>query len=197
MLDGAQREAEANPGRRQQQQQINVRARRIREHMAEIGQLAAARRQLEDADVQVRQITLRQEEAGRQKRELEERLQAIGARLAQLQDAETVKAEAERDEKSAAELYIRLTRPEDGLYARAQQTGSLRAEAGRKMKLADAACQKQKAAENAYTQIHDAYIAGYAGRLAQELGQELEQKGEACCPVCRTRFVNGCAHRFA
>lgn len=51
--------------------------------------------------------------------------------------------------------------------------------------------------EEAYHNIYQAFIKGQAGLLAKDLEQELQEKKEAACPVCRTVFRSPVPHSFA
>lgn len=48
-----------------------------------------------------------------------------------------------------------------------------------------------------YNDKYQRFFAGQSGLLADQLRKDLEEKGEADCPVCRTRFIRGQQVHFA
>lgn len=48
-----------------------------------------------------------------------------------------------------------------------------------------------------YDDLYERFISGQSGIMAETLQKELDEKGEAVCPVCRTHFVKGDHHAFA
>lgn len=74
-----------------------------------------------------------------------------------------------------------------------QQEKELRKEQAALQKLA----QKAGELEEAYHTKYQAFISGQAGILAKNLERELEEKGEAVCPVCKTPFHKQISHCFA
>ena len=51
--------------------------------------------------------------------------------------------------------------------------------------------------ETHYHKLYQAFLNGQAGILAKNLEQELEEQGEAVCPVCHTAFCGSHFHDFA
>ena len=49
----------------------------------------------------------------------------------------------------------------------------------------------------AYNAKYQLFFAGQSGILAEQLRRDLEENGEADCPVCRTRFIRGQEDHFA
>ncbi|MDO4804977.1 MAG: SMC family ATPase [Lachnospiraceae bacterium] len=58
-------------------------------------------------------------------------------------------------------------------------------------------CKDVLNAKGKYDRLYERFLAGQSGLLAEDLRKELEEKGEAVCPVCRTHFVKGDVHEFA
>ena len=52
-------------------------------------------------------------------------------------------------------------------------------------------------AENDYHEKYQNFISGQAGLIARGMEQELADRGETLCPVCKTHFVRGQEHCFA
>ena len=71
-----------------------------------------------------------------------------------------------------------------------RQEKELRKERAKLQKLA----QKAGELEQAYHTKYQAFIRGQAGILAKNLERELEEKGEAVCPVCKTPFHKQLSH---
>ena len=142
-------------------------------------------------------------EAGERKRTAEERLRRIGDELAKLKEEikglDGVEAEKERlkgEHDRARERLDRLILP-DGIFAQAdrvyEEEKCLKNEQAKLQRISDRASEL----ETHYHSVYQAFLAGQAGSLARSLEQELEEKGEALCPVCRTAFHGAPAHRFA
>ena len=51
--------------------------------------------------------------------------------------------------------------------------------------------------KRAYDEKYGIFMNGQAALLADRLGKEIEESGEADCPVCGTHFVKGQVHNFA
>jgi len=147
--------------------------RRVEEKGAkeELGKLSDSRAKAE---------TKQQQAAGQCRLLEEEILQKSGA------DVRTVRLEGECNEarrrldKLMAKDGIRdqadqIRKKEQELVAEQKKLGRLAGEAGRK--------------EVLYHELYQTFIEGQAGLMARELEEELEERGEAFCPVCRTRFA--------
>ena len=48
-----------------------------------------------------------------------------------------------------------------------------------------------------YDEKYALFLEGQSGLLADQLRKELEEKGEALCPVCRTHFIKGTEYHFS
>lgn len=196
-LEAARAEADKNAERQTRERELTAQAGRIREHAAEIGQLADARKAHDDACRGMTETESKKKEAEARKAAAENRLKELGERLTPLADAEADEAAARAASDAARQLYEKLTRAGTGIRDRAAALIRDEAKLAQLTKEAAEASEKQRAADIRYGEVHSAYIAGYAGKLAADLENEIAANGSACCPVCSTPFTAGCDHRFA
>ena len=168
--------------------QLEVRLSNIEETLPEYAELEKKRAEEKRAkeelgklsDSRAKAETKRQQAAGQCRLLEEEILQKSGA------DVRTVRLEGECNEarrrldKLMTKDGIRdqadqIRKKEQELVAEQKKLGRLAGEAGRK--------------EVLYHELYQTFIEGQAGLMARELEEELEERGEAFCPVCRTRFA--------
>lgn len=127
---------------------------------------------------------------------LKQRLADASKELESLMDASERKAQLQSDLDKYTSTQQELT-GEHGLVKRVERVGKLLTDLVSKK---DACLKAQTAYANALSLYNDKYqrfFAGQSGLLAAQLRKDLDEKGEADCPVCRTRFIRGQDVHFA
>lgn len=143
------------------------------------------------------------EKAGRQKQTAEENKNRIAEEIADLKDRikelEGVDVEKERltgESKRAEEDLEKLISPE-GIIAQVNHILEKEKTLKREQKALREIIGRAGELDACYHTIYQAFLEGQAGILAKSLEQELKEKEEAVCPVCRTVFHGAHAGHFA
>lgn len=175
---------------------LNLEIRTLEESLPQYEELDAINKEKQKKEGELQ--ANRRETADTEKRKEQEKaaLEKTDAELAALAgiDAQAVALE---NEYVQAEKNTALLAGETGICFRMenvfQDEKTLHAQADTLQKQTAAAAE----AELHYHNLYQAFISGQAGLIAEELRQELAEKGTACCPVCRSVFCAGQEHAFA
>ncbi len=139
---------------------------------------------------------LQKQQAEEKKTRITEELAALQDRIKEWEGADVEKERLAGELKRAEENLDRLVSPE-GILAKAdairEAEGKLEKERKKLREILGLAGEL----DARYHRLYQAFLEGQAGILARELEQELEEKGEAVCPVCRTVFCGAQTARFA
>jgi len=110
-------------------------------------------------------------------------------------------AKAERENKNNAferinEKY-KLFEGKDSIVSRLDDICKSEKDVDKLKQKRDKAFETSKSSSEYFSDISRKYYEGYAGKLGVKLENELNEKGCAECPVCRSRFCSGDEHNFA
>ena len=159
-----------------------------------------ALQELENKRGELRGLSSRAEraETDRQARERdcaqkEELLSALRARLEELEGAEALALQRSGEYKQAREREEALAALEEEIRQIRGDQAALDREGETLNRLTAAAL----AAEEEYHRLYRRFLAGQAGLMARDLSREIEERGEACCPVCGSRVDGDSRKRFA
>ena len=168
-----------------------------------IGEQLPRYRELVQLDGERAQAAAAAAEARTQRGEREETREDLDRQLRQLRERQERLAGAEAAAQAAqqrcetARAALEAFTGEKGLLAKREE---LRRRESRleeeKDSLARLSAEAQRAAERA-AERYRLFVAGQAGLLAETLRNELEEHGEAACPVCRTRLCREHRARLA
>lgn len=173
-------------------------------------------RQLSNIEETIPKYTILEEERKKQRKEqkaLDKAVRCRGEAEEKQQEAVRQCAILEKEIGQSGEIAVRAVRLESDLREARQRLDRLTAEGGIQRQVQEIRALEQELAEERqkfeklareagrreqdYHERYQAFIGGQAGLMARELEQELTEKGEACCPVCRTRFAGGGHPPFA
>lgn len=173
-------------------------------------------RQLSNIEETIPKYTILEEQRKKQRKEqkaLEKAVRCRGEAEEKQQEAVRQCAILEKKIGQSGEIAVRAVRLEGELREARQRLDRLTAEGGIQRQVQEIWTLEQELAEEQrkfekltreagrreqdYHERYQAFIGGQAGLMARELEQELTAKGEACCPVCRTRFAGGGHPPFA
>ena len=144
----------------------------------------------------VKEAAERRKFAEEKKNRLAQELRALKEGIKELEGADVRKERLAGSLDRARENLDKLI-SEQGLLA---QTAAIRKKEECLQKereiLRETTCQAGQL-EAAYHKLYQAFLSGQAGILAKNLEQELQEQGEAQCPVCKTAFQAGQVHSFA
>ena len=127
------------------------------------------------------------------KTDLSDEIRTLETELESLKDADKDEARCKAEKENAEKAYGSLTEVKDDVseVSRLEKDYSEKAEALKG--LTSTALE----ASNKYHDLYNAFIAGQAGLLADELRNSIERDGEAECPVCHTKHCKGHTTAFA
>lgn len=123
----------------------------------------------------------------------EERLSALRARLEALESADALALQRKSE-------YERAREREDALAALRREADQIRGETSeleRERKSLERLTAAALAMEGEYHRLYRRFLAGQAGLMAEDLRREIEEKGEAACPVCGSRVDAASREHFA
>ena len=175
--------AKENPQRTKQAQDFRDQATAIETTLADYDALTAAKSALQEAEKKLSAAEKKSFNAKQEEAVLEEKLAGIDAELLTLADADASAVRAQNNADAAAQLVTDLS----GLTKKSKAITD--ADSRLKALLADWTKKKDAAdkAEAEYRRLNDIFLSSQAAQLAKKLRVDIEQSGEAVCPVCGRR----------
>ena len=188
---------EGEPQRQSELASLRAELQRIEEALPKLDELAQTRQQLKEQQRLADTAAHARDAALQRRQNCEMRLKETEEELAALTGIEETAAAAAREQETAEEQLHRLTEPKKGLIDTAAALRDREARVKALLIASQDAAQEASAAAALYDEVHRRYLSGYAGILGLALAEELEQNGEAACPVCGSRYLRGEKHSFA
>lgn len=144
---------------------------------------------LSDSETAEEKLAQKEEENTR----ISSEIKTLESELESLKDADgnEVRCKTEKEKKKKA--YDALT----GIIVDISEVSKLEGEYADNAEALKKLTSKAMDASNKYHKLYNAFIAGQAGILADELRSSIETDGEAVCPVCHTRHFKGDTGDFA
>lgn len=159
-------------------------------------ELEAKAKQITDRETKLKNDRTALEEKEETLKELKQRLERTADESESLKDASERKIQKETELNRYTEILTELTGP-NGIQKRVKKAQKLAKDLYSKEADSKIAAEELSKALAAYNDKYQRFFAGQSGLLADQLRKDLEEKGEADCPVCRTRFIRGQEVHFA
>ncbi len=128
--------------------------------------------------------------------ETTQRLKRNQEEAALLEDSEIRKKDAEKEQDTNEEIVLRIA-GKNGIQSRITAVNNKEAELQREENTLKRISEETIQAKNFYDDLYRRFFEGQSGLLAEEMRNELNEKGSALCPVCGTHFVKGQDVHFA
>lgn len=169
---------------------------KIMESEPQYTELDEKRQELKDQNLKADKLKENLEGKTKQQKDFSEMLIIIQNELNTLAHAEADKVQAEERNKKA-QANAEAFNGSRGIHQEVKSLCRGEVELRSKEKALNDLTQNAGQAGNAYHSAYQRFINGQAGILARDLERELEEKGSAMCPVCRSMFHADQNHVFA
>lgn len=134
--------------------------------------------------------------AEERKKQTEEEIDALKKEITELDGVDVRKERLLGELERAKENLDKLV-SENGILAQAEKIEEREESLKKERKKLQELTAWSGELEARYHELYQAFLSGQAGILAKNLERELEERGEAVCPVCHTPFQGSHAHSFA
>ena len=124
---------------------------------------------------------------------LSDEIKTLETEFESLKDADKDEIRCKNEKESAEKAYTTLT----GIMDDVSEVNSLEEDYSDNAEALKALTSTALEASNKYHDLYNAFIAGQAGLLADELRMSIDRDGEAECPVCHTKHCKGHTTAFA
>lgn len=197
--DTAEKKERLDLSRKENEREIE----RLGKDIAEIEKALPRYKELEEKIHSRKKAEKAAEKAAEKRQEIQEAKNQTAQRVAERKELigklDGAEAAAERCRAALDDIERKLDRLASGDGIKAQRDRIRRQEGKYREKQAELQMLLAQAGklEDVYHHIYQAFMQGQAGLLARNLEQELKEKEEAVCPVCRTAFRKSVPHSFA
>ncbi|MBQ0000355.1 MAG: SMC family ATPase [Clostridiales bacterium] len=171
---------------KKERDQLNVQIQNLENSFADYQKLAAAAKAQTETEEKLRKADKNVQDAEAFLEAQDKKILSFEQAQEQFQGIDGRVERAKTAAKEAKEAQNILTDPKTGVVAICRTIEAQ--EKNRDQRLAEALKlnHEMQAAFEKYRILNERYIAGQAGILAEKLGQDIADQGEACCPVCNT-----------
>lgn len=168
----------------------------IEKHLPQYEELETKARALQKVKTEEERVRTKRKEAEEKKEEIEKTQNAIKEQIGELDGIETTVERLRTALDDATKNLDKLT-AKGGIREQVEEIREQEEELREKQLLLEKLLAETGKLNAVYQATYHAFLEGQAGLLARELEQDLQEKQEAVCPVCRTAFHHTDNHCFA